>query len=52
MKKKEIVMEEFLAGFEMAMRQEKERRTELENDVVAALSKYSSLLVQTQHMPR
>jgi hypothetical protein len=52
MKNKETMMEEFLVGFEQAMKQEKDRRAELEKEVVAALTKYSSLLVQTHNMPR
>lgn len=52
MKKNEMMVEEFLGGFEHAMKQEKDRRVELEKEVVAALTKYSSLLVQTQNMPR
>jgi hypothetical protein len=52
MKNKETMMEEFLIGFEQAMKQEKDRRGELEKEVVVALTKYSSLLVQTQNMPR
>jgi hypothetical protein len=52
MRQKEAMMEDFLAGFELALKQELERRSELETEVVTALEKYSSLLVQTQNMPR
>jgi hypothetical protein len=52
LKKREAVMEEFLSTFDSAMSDEKNRRSQLESEVVEALAKCSSLLVQTQQLPR